>query len=67
MAKGNNRVKLGISRNLIAKISARFPEVTATQALEFFILSHLDRNPDKSAPVHQGINNEQRQTTKYKG
>lgn len=65
MARGDNRARIGVSKNLLTEISKQFPNASASQALELFIIQNLKSN--KAAEIARGNNNEQRQASKYKG
>lgn len=61
----DNRVKIGVSKNLLTEASKRYPNVSVTQAIEYLILEGIKSN--NSVKERNGINNAERQATEYQG
>lgn len=61
------RIKVGVSKNLLTSASELYPDVSATQAIEFLILEGLQSKSQMSASERQGMRNEQSKPAAHKG
>ena len=60
-----NRIKIGVSKNLLTEVSKQYPNVSVTQAIEYLILEGI--KSINSANERSGKKDEERQTAEYQG